>query len=65
VETRVFPLYEYNQGQFSLYKTSKFVPVEEYLKIQGRFAHLKEDEIKEIQNFVNERWEFLLKKEGN
>ncbi len=63
VETRIFPLYEYVEGKFTLYKNPKPLPVEEYLKIQGRFSHLKEEEIKTIQENVNKRWEDLLRRE--
>lgn len=65
VETRIFPLYEYNDGKFRLFKTSKTLPVEEYLRKQGRFAHLNEEEIKRIQEAVDGRWESLLKREGS
>jgi len=64
VESRIFPLYEFREGKFSLFKPSKVVPVSDYLKKQGRFAHLNDDEIKTIQEAVDERWNSLLKKEG-
>ncbi|MEM0134031.1 MAG: 3-methyl-2-oxobutanoate dehydrogenase subunit beta [Thermoplasmatales archaeon] len=65
VESKIFPLYEFRNGQFKLYKPAKTVPVSEYLSLQGRFGHLKEDDIKEIEKGVEERWAFLLKKEQN
>ena len=41
VETRVFPLYEVEGGIYKItFPVSSPKPVEEYLKLQGRFAHL-------------------------
>ncbi len=64
VQTRIFPLYEIFDGKkYKINIKPKGKPVEEYLKLQGRFRHLKEEDIKEIQRFVDEQWEELLKKE--
>ena len=38
-------------------------PVTEYLKIQGRFRHLKEEEVRRMQENVDTAWDKLLKKE--
>ena len=38
------------------------VPVREYLKLQGRFSHLKNPEIESIQKSVDEQWDRLQKK---
>jgi len=63
VKTGVFPLYEVENGKYKLnVKSKKLLPVEEYLKIQGRFRHLKEEHIKVIQEQVNQNYELLLKK---
>jgi len=41
VETRLFPLYEVDDGVYKItFPVSSPKPVEEYLKLQGRFAHL-------------------------
>lgn len=66
VLTRYFPLYEYERGRYKLnMKVPKPLPVEEFLKIQGRFRHLFKPEfrkeIDEIQNYVNENWERILR----
>lgn len=53
-QTNVFPLYEIEDGKRVVLNESGARPVEEYLGLQGRFKHLQEDEIKEIQNQVNE-----------
>ncbi|ABL77949.1 3-methyl-2-oxobutanoate dehydrogenase subunit beta [Thermofilum pendens] len=64
VETGVWVLYEVENGMFSLTGPSKALvdkskrkPVAEYLRLQGRFSHLKEEDIAEIQRLVDEQWE--------
>lgn len=64
VDTCMFPLYEVENGKYRI--TRKVVnkkPVVEYLKMQGRFSYLGEEEIKQIQEYVDREWEILLKKE--
>jgi pyruvate ferredoxin oxidoreductase beta subunit len=57
VETAIFPLYEVENGRYKLnVDPAKLKPVEEYLKPQGRFRHLLEDEVKEIQKHVDEEY---------
>jgi len=57
VETAIFPLYEVENGHYKLnVDPPKLKPVEEYLKPQGRFRHLLEGEVKEIQEHVNEEY---------
>lgn len=65
VETGVFPLYEIENGVLKLtHRVDKKKPVEEYLKLQGRFKHLGEVEIKKIQEYVDARYAHLLGIEG-
>lgn len=55
VETGIFPLYEVENGRYKLnIDKPKLKPVEEYLKPQGRFRHLLDEDIKKIQERVNE-----------
>jgi pyruvate ferredoxin oxidoreductase beta subunit len=55
VETGIFPLYEVENGRYKLnIDRPKLKPVEEYLKPQGRFRHLLDEDIKKIQEHVNE-----------
>lgn len=66
VDTCVWPLYEVVNGEWKLtYKPKEKLPVEEWLKPQGRFKHLFEKNnahlIKELQEEVDRRWENLLK----
>ncbi len=62
---------EYRITDRSLYiakNPDKKVPIEEYLKLQGRFRHLfkprRDDLIKEIQERVDKEWNYLLKLAG-
>jgi len=53
VQTGVFPLYEIENGKYKMsMELSEFKPLQEYLKYQGRFRHLSEDTVKEIQEKV-------------
>jgi len=64
VETCVFPLYEIENGVYKINKKPKEkLPVIEYLKTQGRFRHLTEEQVQYIQGEVDKNWELLLKKE--
>jgi pyruvate/2-oxoacid:ferredoxin oxidoreductase beta subunit len=63
VRSRVFPLYEIENGRtYTLQEEPYVVPVKEYLKLQGRFSHLKEQDIEEIQRRVDDAWERLLRR---
>jgi len=62
-ESKVFPLYEVVNGEYRMTVThKKHRPVIDYLKPQGRFRHLNEDNIAEIQQQVDKSYERLLKK---
>ena len=66
VETCVWPLYEVIEGKYVLsYQPKNKLPVEEYLKLQGRFAHMfkpgNEWMIEQVQQEVDRNWEELLK----
>ncbi len=51
VQNGIFPLYEIENGQYKMRgKDAKLKPVDEYLKLQGRFRHLSDDTIAEIQD---------------
>ncbi len=58
VETGLFPIVEWEYGKITRVRKIKPLPVEEYLKLQGRFKHLftqpgGEEEIKRIQEIAN------------
>jgi pyruvate/2-oxoacid:ferredoxin oxidoreductase beta subunit len=63
VHAKIFPLYEVENGdRYNINIAPKNVPVEEYLRLQGRFSHLTEDRVRGIQETVDREWERLLKK---
>jgi pyruvate/2-oxoacid:ferredoxin oxidoreductase beta subunit len=63
VRSRIFPLYEIENGRsYTIQEEPHVVPVKEYLKLQGRFSHLTEQEIERIQEMVDNEWEHLLRK---
>lgn len=66
VETCYWPLFEVEKGKWTLnYKPKNKLPIEDFLKPQGRFKHLfkkgNEHLIEEFQAEVDRRWELLLK----
>ncbi len=67
-DTCFWPMYEVENGEkWTLtYEPKKKLPIEEFLKLQGRFRHLlqpgKEDLVAQFQAEVDRRWENLLKK---
>jgi pyruvate/2-oxoacid:ferredoxin oxidoreductase beta subunit len=64
VETNFFPLYEVRDGRsYRITHVSKNIPVEEYLLLQGRYKHLRNEDIREIQKQVDEDWNELRRKE--
>ena len=63
IQTGVFPLYEVEHGKYKLnVAPPKLKPVSDYLKLQGRFRHLSEDTINEIQQRVSEEYAKLKEK---
>ena len=69
VETCVWPLYEIIDGEWHLnYMPKKKLPVEEFMKLQGRFKHCfkpgNEWTIEAAQQYVDEKWEKLLARCG-
>ncbi|WP_069650443.1 thiamine pyrophosphate-dependent enzyme [Caloranaerobacter ferrireducens] len=69
IDTCYWPLYEVENGKWRLtYKPKKKLPIEDFLRPQGRFKHLFKPEnqhlIEELQKEVDRRWEMLLEKCG-
>jgi pyruvate/2-oxoacid:ferredoxin oxidoreductase beta subunit len=63
VETNIFPLYEIENGRkYTLNHKPRFLPVEKYLEKQGRFKHLTEEQVRQIQADVDEDWTRLKQK---
>ena len=68
VDTRYFPVYEVDHGRVKInIKVEKPKPLEEFLKIQRRFAHLLKPEnahvLEELKRNIEENWERLVKLE--
>lgn len=62
VATGVFPLYEVINGKYRMTeKIEKRRPVQDYMKGQGRYRHLREERIEEIQKRVDEEYEDLIR----
>ncbi|MCU0080235.1 helix-turn-helix domain-containing protein [Extibacter muris] len=65
VESNFFPLYEVENGSFTINKTFKEPkPVKEYLGRMKKFKHLNEEEAEEIQELVDYKWNRLTKLAG-
>ena len=63
VQTGVFPLYEVINGQYKMsVDLPNLRPVNDYLKIQGRFRHLTEETIAKIQKRVEEEYQIVLER---
>ena len=64
-DTNVFPLYEIEAGRYRINRRlARPKPVADYLRGQGRFAHLSPEEIEAIQQEVDARWRHLVALEG-
>jgi pyruvate ferredoxin oxidoreductase beta subunit len=70
VETCFWPLYEYQGGRYKInYEPKEKLPVVEFMKGQGRFAHLfkakgGEAVIAENQRYIDAQWALLHKKQA-
>jgi len=72
VETGWVVLYEVEDGIFRLASASESIarrgnlkPLREYLKEQGRFKNITEEQINELQGWVNARWKRCLNRAVN
>jgi 2-oxoisovalerate ferredoxin oxidoreductase beta subunit len=62
-QTNMFPLYEVENGVYSMTKTIKErKPVSEYLKAQGRFKRISDEMLDRIQTLVDKDYQELLSK---
>ena len=64
VQTRMFPVYEVDHGKVKInVKVPKPKPIEEYLKIQGRYKHLLKPENKksldQLKKHIEDNWNRL------
>ncbi len=63
-----WPLFEYEDGEYTLnYRPKTKQPVDDWMKLQGRFRHLYKDTetgkeiIRKVQEHVDHKWEKLLR----
>jgi len=60
VDCGLWYLAEYENNEFTLNKNPKeFTPVEEYLKKQSRFKHLKKEDIDRIIEARDKKWKLI------
>ena len=71
VETGAWILYECIDGKMEFNGYSKRIlegkerkSIEDWLKMQGRYRHLKEEDVKEIKRRLDEKWEYYKKMYG-
>lgn len=61
VETNFFPLWEADHGKFKINKEVAFPkPLEQYLKLMGKFSHLTREDIDALQREVDRRYDRLV-----
>ncbi len=60
VQTRVFPLFEIRNGSITGIKDeAEVLPVENYVRLQGRFKHFTRQDIEKMQTSVDQKWSYL------
>jgi pyruvate ferredoxin oxidoreductase beta subunit len=65
VQTGAFPLYEIENGKLTInVKTPKLRPLKDYIKPQGRFRHLDDATIAEIEKRLKLEYQKLERREG-
>lgn len=56
VDTGLWTLYEFEDGKMTINRKPKMTPVEDYLKLQGRFRHFTKEDIARLQKYAEEKW---------
>ncbi|MGD1060931.1 MAG: thiamine pyrophosphate-dependent enzyme [Methanomassiliicoccales archaeon] len=57
VETGMWTLFEAEHGEANVtYRPKKMEPVTEYLKLQGRFAHMTTEDVNTLQHWLCKKW---------
>jgi len=64
VQTNIFPLFEVERQKYTInHEPEKFIPVEECMKLQGRYRHLfkngSSEILKQIQEYTDKNWKRL------
>ena len=64
VETRVFPLFEVENGElYTINVNPRRIRIENYIRLQDRFRTLTNDEVRQLQAYIDHRWRTLLRHE--
>ncbi|AEH24351.1 3-methyl-2-oxobutanoate dehydrogenase subunit beta [Pyrococcus yayanosii] len=64
VQTAYFPLFEYENGKYKINMPNpkkEPKPIEEFLKLQGRFKYMTKEDVEILQKWVLDEWERLKK----
>ena len=61
VESGLWYLAEYENGRYIIQEPKQFKPIEDYLKAQKRFKHLKAEDYERIRGYRDADWEQLRK----
>ena len=64
IETGLFPIVEFEEGELTSVQKIKPLPVEEYLRLQKRYQHLLEDRFLEVVQRIQEEAHNNIKKFG-
>ena len=60
VETKLFPLFEIESGAYiKINKEPSGIPLEEYIKPQGRFRNLTPEQLANLKKEIERRWQHL------
>ena len=60
VRTNYFPLWEAEYGKFRFtHKVSNTKPIQEFTSLIGKYSHLKEEDLDQLQQLVNERYTLI------
>jgi pyruvate ferredoxin oxidoreductase beta subunit len=63
VTTGNWILYEYQDGKVTInYKPQQLEPIDEYIKLQGRFRHVKPEQLEQIKAEVKKTYETFVEK---
>jgi len=58
VESGMWTLFEAVDGKMEItYRPKKRIPVRDYLKLQGRFRHMTDEQIEILQQWVDKKWD--------
>lgn len=64
VQSGAWLLYEFDNGTFTVnYKPKELKPVKEYIRLQKRFNDIDDDSLEELERYIQEQFDSLLKKE--